>query len=481
MPEPRVPPHHGDRPDLCIIGGGSAGLATAAAAAQLGARVVLIERGRMGGECLNSGCVPSKALLAAAHAAQSARTAARFGVHAQPRVDFAQVCAHVHGVIAAIAPHDSRERFEQLGVEVLAAPARFTGPRTVQVGERVIHARRTLIATGSAPRLPPIEGLDRVPYFTNETLFENSRLPEHLVVLGGGPLGMEMAQAFLRLGSRVTVLEQNQCMPKDDQELTRALLRSLAAEGLTIREGAKVLRVQAEGDGVVLSVEEAGQASRVSASHLLVATGRAPRTADLGLELAGVAFTDKGITVDARLRTTARGIFAAGDVVDGPRFTHVCSHHAGIVVRNALFHWPAKLDFTALPWVTYTEPELAHVGMTEDQASKKLRDKLKVLRVNYAENDRARAEGTPDGLLKLIADAHGKVLGVSILGAHAGELAALWVLAIQRGVKLSQIAQLMLPYPTLNELSTLAATAFYKPKLASAALHRLVRLLVRLP
>ena len=481
MSEPRTQPHHGDTPDLCVIGGGSAGLATAAAAAQLGARVVLIERGRMGGECLNSGCVPSKALLAAAHSAHSARVAARFGVHAEPRVDFVQVCAYVQSVIAAIAPHDSRERFEQLGVEVITAQARFTGPQTLQAGARTIRARRTLIATGSAPQLPPIDGLDGVRYFTNETLFENTQLPEHLVVLGGGPLGVEMAQAFLRLGSRVTVFEQHKCMPKDDQELTRPLLRSLAAEGLTIREDAKVLHVQAEGDGVVLTVEEAGQTSRVSASHLLIATGRAPRTADLGLDLAGVAFTDRGITVDARLRTTARGTFAAGDVVDGPRFTHVCSHHAGIVVRNALFHLPAKLDYTALPWVTYTEPELAQVGMTEDQAGKTLRDKVKVLRVNYAENDRARAEGKPDGALKLIADAHGKVLGVSILGAHAGELAALWVLAIQRGAKLSQIAQLMLPYPTLNELSKLAATAFYKPKLASTALHRLVRLLVRLP
>lgn len=469
-----------DRPDLCIVGAGSAGLAAAAAGAQLGAKVVLIERARMGGECLNSGCVPSKALLAAAHAAHGARQAGRFGVDAEPRVDFARVQAHVQGVIAAIAPHDSRERFEKLGVEVIAAEARFTDARTLQAGERTLRAHRYLIATGSDPKTPLIEGLEKLRYFTNETIFDNTVLPEHLVVLGGGPLGMELAQAHLRLGAKVTVIEHGQAMPKDDAELARPLLQSLAAEGLHIRERAAVKKVEADGANVVLTIEEAGQSSRVTASHLLIAAGRAPRTANLGLERAGVEFSDRGIQTDARLRTSARGIFAAGDVVDGPRFTHVCSYHAGIVVRNALLRLPAKLDYAALPWVTYTDPELAQVGMSEEQATKK-HEAVQVLRAPYENSDRAQAERQTQGLLKLIANKKGRVLGASILGARAGELAPLWGLAIARGLKLSHIAQLIVPYPTFGELNKMAASEFYKPKLAHPALHALAGLLAKLP
>ncbi|MDQ3195994.1 MAG: FAD-dependent oxidoreductase [Pseudomonadota bacterium] len=469
------------RPDLCVIGAGSAGLAVAASAAQLGARVVLIERARMGGECLYTGCVPSKALLACARAAQSARQAVCYGVDAEPRVDFARVRRHVQSAIAAIAPHDSRERFEKLGVEVIEADARFVDARTVQAGEKTIRSRRFVIATGSDPALPKIEGIEGVRHFTNENIFDNETLPEHLVVVGGGPLGMELAQAHRRLGSRVTVLELGKAMPEDDPELARPLLQALAAEGVAIREDAKLIRVETESEGVALTVEEAGQHSRVLASHLLIAVGRAPRVKNLGLEQAGVKYQDKGIVVDARLRTTARGIFAAGDVVDGPRFTHVCSYHAGIVVRNALFHLPAKLNYAALPWVTYTDPELAQVGMTEEQAKKKFGEKVQVLRVAYADNDRAQAEGKTEGVLKLVATGKGQVLGASIRGVHAGELAALWVLAIEQGLKLKQIAQTLVPYPGWAELNKAAAVEFLKPKLRNPALHRLVRILSWLP
>ena len=467
--------------DLCIIGAGATGLSVAAAAATVGGKVVLIERARMGGECLYTGCVPSKALLAAAHAARAAQQATRLGIDAKPRVDFTRVHGHVESVIAAIAPHDSAERFRQLGVEVIEGDARFIDLRTVQIGERKIRARRFVIASGSEPLIPEVPGLDQVRYFTNESIFDNQILPEHLVILGGGPLGMELAQAHRRLGSKVTVLDRSKALPKDDPELARPLLRLLAGEGIAIREGAKLKQVEPHGEGLALIVEEAGQSSRIEASHLLIAIGRRPRVASLGLDHAGVRHTDKGIVVDARLRTTARGIFAAGDVIDGPRFTHVCSYQAGIVVRNALFHLPARVNYAALPWVTYTDPEIAQIGMTEAAAVQKHGKRLRVLRVAYADNDRAQAEGRPEGLLKVVAKTNGEVLGASIRGAHAGELAPLWVLAIQRGLRLKHIAAIISPYPGWSELNKAAAVEFFKPVLASATVQRLVRVLSWLP
>jgi pyruvate/2-oxoglutarate dehydrogenase complex dihydrolipoamide dehydrogenase (E3) component len=467
--------------DLCIIGAGSTGLSVAAAAALVGGKVVLIERARMGGECLYTGCVPSKALLAAAHAARAAQRATRLGIDAQPRVDFARVRGHVESVIAAIAPHDSAERFRQLGVDVIEGDARFIDPRTVQVGKRKVHARRFVIASGSEPLIPEVSGLDQVRYFTNESIFDNRILPEHLVVLGGGPLGMELAQAHRRLGSKVTVLDRSKALPKDDPELARPLLRLLAAEGIAIREDAKLKQVEPDGEGLALIVQEAGQTSRIEASHLLIAIGRRPRVANLGLDHAGVRHTDKGIVVDARLRTTTRGIFAAGDVIDGPRFTHVCSYQAGIVVRNALFHLPARVNYAALPWVTYTDPEIAQIGMTEAAAVQKHGQRLRVVRVAYADNDRAQAEDRPEGLLKVVAKTNGEVLGASIRGAHAGELAPLWVLAIQRGLRLKHIAAIISPYPGWSELNKAAAVEFFKPALASATVQRLVRVLSWLP
>jgi pyruvate/2-oxoglutarate dehydrogenase complex dihydrolipoamide dehydrogenase (E3) component len=467
--------------DLCIIGAGATGLSVAAAAATVGGTVVLIERARMGGECLYTGCVPSKALLAAAHAARAAQQAMRLGIDAKPRVDFSRVRGHVESVIAAIAPHDSAQRFRQLGVEVIEGDARFIDPRTVQVRERTVHARRFVIASGSEPLIPEVPGLGQVRYFTNESIFDNRILPQHLVVLGGGPLGMELAQAHRRLGSEVTVLDRSKVLPKDDPELARPLVRLLAGEGIAIREDAKLKQVEPHGEGLALIVEEAGQSSRIEASHLLIAIGRRPRVAGLGLDLAGVRHTDKGIVVDARLRTTARGIFAAGDVINGPRFTHVCSYQAGIVVRNALFHLPARVNYAALPWVTYTDPEIAQIGMTEAAAVRKHGKRLRVVRVAYADNDRAQAEGRPEGLLKVVAKTNGEVLGASIRGAHAGELAPLWVLAIQRGLRLKHIAAIISPYPGWSELNKAAAVEFFKPVLASATVQRLVRVLSWLP
>ena len=357
--------------DICIVGGGSAGLSVAAGASQMGARTVLIEAGKMGGDCLNYGCVPSKALLAAAHAADAVRHAGRFGVDGHvPEVDFGRVHDHVHEVIAAIAPLDSQERFEGLGVTVIRAHGRFCAPDEIEAGDVRVRARRFVLATGSRPVAPPIPGLDQTPYLTNETIFEGRAAPDHLVVIGGGPIGCELAQAHRRLGSAVTVLDMGPILPKDDPELTAVVRSSLEADGIVLRERVQVQAVERAGNGVavVLAGQGDGAAERIEGSDLLVAAGRAPEVLGMNLELAGVAFDRHGIKVDARLRTTNKKIFAIGDAIGGYQFTHVGNYHAGIVIRNALFRLPAKVDYRALPWVTYTDPELAHVGLSEAQA-----------------------------------------------------------------------------------------------------------------
>jgi pyruvate/2-oxoglutarate dehydrogenase complex dihydrolipoamide dehydrogenase (E3) component len=467
--------------DLCVIGAGAAGLSVAAGAAQLGIGVVLIEQDRMGGECLNTGCVPSKALLAAAKAAQTIRNAKSFGIDAEPLIDFQRVHAHLRSVIDAIAPHDSVQRFEQLGVEVIRGKARFIGRRRIAVDGRELRAHRVVIATGSAPAVPQTPGLDQVPFFTNETIFDNDRLPRHLIVLGAGPIGIEIGQAYRRLGAAVTIVERGKALPRDDPELARSLLESLMAEGVVIHEGAEPGAVARDGNGITLALKEAEGVREVSGSHLFIATGRMPRTSGLGLDAAGIAYDKNGIIVDGHLQTTARGVYAIGDVVDGPRFTHVASYHAGIVIRNALFRLPARVDYRSLPWVTYTDPELAQVGMTEQQARKRYGEKARIVRVPYATNDRAQTERHTEGMLKLVADRRGHVLGVSVLGAHAGELVHLWVMAIERKLKLRHVAQMLAPYPTWGELDKSTAAEFFKPLIARPLTRAIARTLFRLP
>jgi len=469
--------------DLCVIGAGSAGLAATSLAAQLGARVVLVERDKMGGECLNDGCVPSKALLAAAKAAHAQRSSGRFGVAAvEPRIDFAAVRAHVRSAIAAIAPHDSAERFESLGAQVMRGEARFVEPRLLMVGDDRIRARRVIIASGAGPALPKIDGLHEVPFLTNETIFDNRELPEHLLVIGGGPLGIELAQAHLRLGARVSVVADGKALPRDDAELAGRLLKMLAAEGLALRENANIGAVRRHGERIVLSLDEGGQRSQLEGSHLLVATGRKPDVAALDLERGGVRFDEHGIAVDAKLRTSARGVFAIGDVVaKAPRFTHVGSYHAGVAVQNALLVPFAKTDYASLPWVTYCDPELAHVGASEDDARKRYGDAVRAVKVELQANDRAQTEAATGGALKLLAHENGRVLGVSILAPNAGELAHLWVAAIGARWKLKTLARMIAPYPTFGELNKAAAAEFYKPKLFGAWPRRVVKLFSHLP
>ena len=463
--------------DLCVIGAGSGGLSVAAGASQLGASVVLLEKHKMGGDCLNYGCVPSKALLAAGQAAAAHRHGAAFGVNgAAPAIDGRKVHDHVHGVIAAIAPQDSVERFEGLGVNVIEAAGRFVARDRIRAGDREIQARRFVIATGSRPLVPPIPGLDDVPHATNETIFDNTAVPGHLVIIGGGPIGLEMAQAHRNLGAEVTVLEMFDILPNDDPELVAVIRNRLRADGIDIRERARVIGVRRTDGGIGVDVENGDGGPAVEGTHLLLAAGRKANVEDLGLEAAGVAYSPTGIEVDARLRTTNRKIWAIGDCAGGHQFTHVAGYHAGIAIRNILFRLPARADHSAVPWVTYTDPELAHVGLNEADAKEKHGD-IRVLRWPYAENDRAQAERLTDGLIKAITAKNGRILGATIAGAHAGELIQPWVLAVSNKMRISKMASMIAPYPTLGEVSKRAAGSYFTPSLFSDRTRKIVRFL----
>ncbi len=465
------------KPDICVIGAGSAGLVVAAGGSQMGAEVVLIEKGKMGGDCLNYGCVPSKALLAAGKAAAAGLGASPFGVdYAAPGIDFQRVHDHVHGVIAGIAPVDSVERFEGLGVKVVKAEARFTSPRELVADGLRIQARRFVVATGSTPLVPPIPGLEDVPFLTNETAFDLTERPKRLVVIGGGAIGCELGQAFRHLGSEVAILEMASILPKDEPEVVAVLRRALRRDGVELLEDSRVTRVEAEGDGIVVHFERGGEPGRVEGDRLLVAAGRQPGVNGLDLDAAGVAYDRRGITVDRRLRSSNKKVYAIGDVAGGLQFTHVAGYHAGVALKNILFRLPAKADTSAVPWVTYTEPEVAQVGLTEAQA-RDSHGAIRILRWPFAENDRAQTERRTEGLVKAVTSARGKVLGCSIVGAHAGELILPWVLAISAGLKIGALAQAVAPYPTFSEVSKRAAGGFFTPSLFSARTRRLVRFL----
>jgi pyruvate/2-oxoglutarate dehydrogenase complex dihydrolipoamide dehydrogenase (E3) component len=464
--------------DLCVIGAGSGGLTVAAGASQLGASVVLIERHKMGGDCLNYGCVPSKSLIAAAKAAQAQRESGRFGVRpVEPQIDFRAVHDHVHGVIAAIAPQDSEARFTGLGVRVIRASARFAGPVEVVAGDVAVEARRFVVATGSAPAVPDLPGLAEAPYMTNETVFDRTEPPRRLLVIGGGPIGLELAQAHRRLGAEVVVVAGRRALPKDDPELAAVVLTRLRREGVEILEGARAVAVRPAQGGVALEVEQAGARRSLQGSDLLVAAGRKANLDGLGLDAAGVETTPTGVKVDAGLRTTNRRIYAIGDAAGGLQFTHLAGYHAGIVLRNALFRLPAKAT-APIPWVTYTDPELAHVGLNEAQA-REAGHELRILRWPFAENDRAQAERASDGLIKVVATPRGRILGASIAGAHAGELIQPWVLALANKLPLSKMAGAVAPYPTLGEVGKRAAGSLFMPRLFSARTRAVVRFLAR--
>ncbi|MEM8577958.1 MAG: FAD-dependent oxidoreductase [Pseudomonadota bacterium] len=463
--------------DILVIGAGSGGLSVAAGAVQMGADVTLLEGHKMGGDCLNYGCVPSKAIIASAKAAYAQSHSARYGVaQVAPQVDYAAAKDHVADVIAQIEPVDSQERFEGLGVRVIRAFGTFVDARTVEAGEYRITARRVVIATGSSPLVPPIPGLVDVPYLTNETLWELRTQPDHLLVIGGGPIGMEMAQAHRRLGSEVTVIEAGKALPKDDPDMAQVVLDALREDGVRIEEGAKASRISESGGQITVETEDGRS---FTGSHLLLAAGRKTNSDGLGLEAAGIETTHTGIKTDAALRTTNARVFAIGDAAGGLQFTHVAGYHASVIIRSLLFALPSKAKTDHIPWATYTQPELSQVGLTEAQARAAHGDRLEVVRFDYHHNDRAIAERKIAGGIKVMV-VRGRPVGVSIVGEQAGELIALWSLAIANKLKMSQIAGMVAPYPTISEVNKRAAGAYFTPRLFESDLvKRVVRFVQR--
>jgi pyruvate/2-oxoglutarate dehydrogenase complex dihydrolipoamide dehydrogenase (E3) component len=463
-------------PDICVIGGGSGGLSVAAAAAAFGVPCVLIERGKMGGDCLNSGCVPSKALLAAAKRAALAHGAGAFGVHATVDINFAKVHEHVRRVIAAIAPNDSSDRFTGLGVHVIKGEAKFKDRRTVVVGNVYeIRARRFVIATGSTAAAPPIPGLDKGFYFTNETIFNLTERPRHLVIIGAGPIGLEMAQGFRRFGSEVTVLEAAVPLAKDDPEAAAIVLTQLEREGVIVRGGVNVTGVDYVGHSVMVTFTGAAGQENAEGSHLLVAAGRKPALGALDLEAAGIRHERGGIVVKKNLKTSNGRVYAIGDCAAGqPQFTHAANYHAGLVIRSALFRLPVRANNDAVPWVTFTDPELAQAGITEAVARER-KIQIRILRWPYHENDRAQTERTTHGHVKVITTRKGRILGATIVGAEAGELISMWALAIAQGLNIRALTGIVLPYPTLSEIGKRAAIDFFTPGLTSPLLRRIIR------
>ena len=448
--------------DILVIGAGSGGLSVAAGAVQMGADVILLEGHKMGGDCLNYGCVPSKALLAAGHAAHAMTAGAAMGITpVAPQIDYAAAKDHVARVIAQIEPVDSQERFEGLGVKVIRAYGHFTGPNTVQAGDDTITARRIVIATGSRPLVPPIPGLEDLPYLTNETLFDLRERPDHLLIIGGGPIGMEMAQAHRRLGCDVTVIEGAKALGKEDPELAAVVLDSLRAEGITIAEDALAAEIRGQAGAIEVEVKD----GRVfKGTHLLVAVGRKSNVETLNLEAAGIQTTKTGIKVDDRMRTANKRVFAIGDVAGGLQFTHVAGYHAGLIIRQALFGLPARQKTAHIPWATYTDPELAQVGLTEAEARKQHGAALEVVRFDYHHNDRAIATLQTKGLIKVMVH-KGRPVGASIVGHQAGELITLWSMAIANNLKMSAVAGMVAPYPTISEINKRAAGAYFSPRL----------------
>lgn len=468
--------------DLIVIGGGAAGLVVTGGAAQLGLKVALVEKaGRLGGDCTHFGCVPSKTLIRSAKVASLMRRAAEFGLDpAEPRFEFARVMAHVHEVIAHIErEHDNPERFRAWGAEVIFGHARFTSPREVEVNGRRLAGRKFVLATGSRPLVPPIEGLEATGYLTNENVFELKRLPPSLLVLGGGAIGLELGQAFARFGARVAVVEMlDRILPPEDPEISDALRQVLEAEGLAIHTGTQAMRAAAADGRKVLLCRRGERELRLEAEEILVAAGRVPALDGLNLEAAGVGLGPRGLQLDARLRTTARHIWACGDAAGPYPFTHMAEYQAGIVIQNAVFHLPVKVDYRVVPWTTFTDPEVARVGLTEGEARER-GIPHEVLRFPFRDVDRALAEGEAHGQAKFVVS-RGRLVGASIIGAHAGELIHEAVLAMRARLPLRALSQTIHVYPTLSQVTRRAANTYYFPRLFAPRTRALVRGIQRL-
>ncbi|MEL6493433.1 MAG: FAD-dependent oxidoreductase [Cyanobacteria bacterium J06634_6] len=449
--------------DLVVIGGGSAGLVAASAGAQINAKVALIEKDKLGGDCLHYGCVPSKSLIHAAQIAYNVKTASRFGIYTdQPAIKLDEAMGHVHEVIDTIQEHDSTERFEKLGVDVIYGKGQFVDAKTFEVNGRQLKARAFLIATGSRPTVPPVEGLKEAGFLTNEQVFNVKDRPDALAVIGAGPIGCELGQSFSRLGSAVTLLaSRDVIMPKEDPEAAAVVQRQLESEGLRIMTNTRAERVRVvDGRKQIMAGGEV-----ITVDEILIATGRTPNVGSLNLEAAGVNYDKKGIKVDAKLRTSNKCIYAAGDVIGGYQFTHVAGYEAGVAMQNALVLPTKKADYRVIPWATFTDPELARVGLTEKQARDRYGDDVFVLKQGFDGVDRALAESAGYGFAKFITTKKGDILGAHIVGPHAGELIHEAVLAMSNKLKVSAL-QCIHVYPTLSEISPKTALQLTKQKYA---------------
>jgi pyruvate/2-oxoglutarate dehydrogenase complex dihydrolipoamide dehydrogenase (E3) component len=467
-------------PDLCVIGAGPGGLAAAIKAASYGVRVVLVERGRMGGQAWYSGSLASKSLLAAAKQAHAIKNAWMFGLKVDHAgINHAAIVEYALSAGQALAQNVSPERLNGLGIDVIQGSARFTGPGTAVAGDYEIRARRFIVATGSSALVPPIPGLDRIPYFTSESVFSQLQRMPHLIVLGGSSAGIEFAQAFRRLGSDVTVVEAGAALPHDDPEMRAYLLKCLKDEGIRVLENARAERVETFGSGIQVIFAMAGKTYSVDGTHVLVAMGRRANVAGLDLDAAGVAFSDQGIQVSKGLRSSNKKVYAIGDVTGETHWAHAAEHHASVAVQNALFRLPACAHRETMPWVTFTDPELAHVGLTEE-AARARHGKLTIVRWPYSENLRAHAERQTGGFLKVIASKSGQILGAGIVGAQAGELIQVWSLAMQKNIPLRDMASIVPPSPTLGEINKMAAESYFVPQAQSPLLRRIIRLLAKL-
>ncbi len=451
--------------DVIVIGGGAAGLTSAGIATNLGAKTLMVEKDRLGGDCTWTGCVPSKALLKSADVAHTIRTADSYGIHVhEAEIDFARVMERVRNLRQEIYEDaDAPEIFEEMDIEVRFGEASFADPHTLLIDDRYVSGRFIIVCTGSRPFVPPIPGLDEVSYLTSHSLFELIEQPDRLAIIGGGPIGTEMAQAFQRLGTRVTMVEMHdRIMPNDDPELATMLQATLESEGVRLRLGAQVSGVVQENGSLRLMLK--GEEESVEASSLLLATGRRPNTEGLGLESAGVEYTEQGLAVDSSCRTNVSHIFGVGDVTGRYHFTHMSEHMAKVALTNALLKVPSSIDADHVPWVTYTDPELAHVGAREEDLDE-AGTSYKTYRFPYSRVDRAITDGATTGLIKVHArPLNGKILGASVLGARAGELISQYALAMRNGVTLRSFSDTIFPYPSYGQAARRAADQWYAQK-----------------
>jgi pyruvate/2-oxoglutarate dehydrogenase complex dihydrolipoamide dehydrogenase (E3) component len=463
------------KPEICVIGTNAGGLTVAAAAAALGVPAVLVENGGMGGEFLErDGSVPAQALIAAAEHASAMHNGARFGAKAvRVGIDYAAVSAHMREVIETVAPNFSRERFAGLGVRVITGAARFSDAETVAVDGFAIKANRFVIATGSSPVIPAIPGLLDTPHLTSESLADLAELPRHLIVIGSGATGLELAQAFRRLGAEVSVLEAAIPLAHEDPECAAIVLDALEREGVKLRNGVETTNVRRVFARVQVSFATPAGTETIEGTHLLVAAGRAPNLDDLGLEAAGISRAAPGIVVDPHLRTTNKRVYAVGDATGAGALAHVASYHAGVVTRQLLLRTPVKVNHLAVPRVIHTDPELAQIGLREDEARAQKRA-IRVLRWPYRENDRAQAAGATNGHIKVVTDRGGEILGATIVGAEAGESIATWALAISENLNIRAFGGLVAPHPSYAELGKRAAGTYFSPGLTSPRARRIM-------